>query len=85
MRGGLARRRGLSESQSGSRDVSIRLFLLILNCSHWKTVTSSSHVFTINPAVVREGLFSPGEKDETGEELPLSPHIIHTIFMCMYF
>lgn len=31
--------------------------------------------------VVREGLFSPGEKDETGEELPLSPHIIHTIFM----
>lgn len=40
-------------------------------------------MFTINPAVVREGLFSPEEKDETGKELPLNPHIIHTIFMCI--
>lgn len=40
-RGGLGRRRGLCERQSGSWAVSIWLFLLILNCSHWKTVTSS--------------------------------------------
>lgn len=41
VRGGFGRRRGLSEMQSGSWAVSIRLFPLILNCSHWKTVTSS--------------------------------------------
>lgn len=40
-------------------------------------------MFTINPAVVREGLFSSGEKDETGVELSLNLHIIHTIFMCI--
>ncbi len=41
VRGGLGRRRGLSERQSGSWAVSIWLLLLILNRSHWETVTSS--------------------------------------------
>lgn len=31
--------------------------------------------------MVREGLFSPGEKDETGEELPFNHHIIQTMLM----
>lgn len=35
--------------------------------------------------MVREGLFSPGEKDETIEELPLNLHIIHTIFMYIVY
>lgn len=34
--------------------------------------------------VVRKGLFSPGEKDETEEELPLRPHIIYTVRMCVF-
>lgn len=67
VKGGLwRRRRWFSERQTGSWALSIRLFPLILNCSHWKTLTSW-HVFTINATIVR-CLFSPGEKDETGEE-----------------
>lgn len=46
-------------------------------------------MFTIIPAAVRDGLFSPSDTDKTGEELPFSPHLIHTIFVCasgyMYF
>lgn len=45
-------------------------------------------MFTITPAVLQRGLFSPGEKDETGEELSLNPsyysHHISVHHVCVY-